>query len=224
MKRKVKKTGKVSVAVKKYVQKKIEHNIEHKQTYLSFPGNAISVLSGTRYLINAPDTASGSLIEGTDWFDHIGSEYLIKSVTARGVVRIANLALSHFETVRAILMMEKQPEGVAFAGAELLLDVASGRGIMSDFNAKHKHRFVILRDQVFDLNDFTGLAAGAGVKKFIKMSYTFKKPVRTVLYNDPAKTNTGVAAVEKTAIYLVLLCGANCLAEAIDTSCIYLDA
>lgn len=223
-KRKVKAKGKVSEAVKSYVQKKIEGNIEHKQMGVIWAANTVSNTVGTRLIINAPETATSQLIPGFDWDEYVGSEILVKEICVKGVVKITSLATSHYETVRAILMYEKQPEGVPFAGAEFFLDVTAGRTVFSDFNAKHKHRFVILSDKTYDLNDYSAGIAGGGTKKHISLTHTFKKPIRQVMYNNPGGSLNGVAALEKTAIYMVLICGANVTYEGFTTSMKYLDA
>lgn len=226
MPRRFKKKAKVSDAVKSYVQKKIEKNIELKQAFLQFPAIAASATVGTRYLINAPNTTGAVLQQGLDWDERLGNEYLIKRVDWRGTIRITNLATSRYETFRVIMMYEKQPEGVSFAGGEFLIDVNSGRGIISDYNYKHKHRFVILSDRMYNLNDFSGNVVGLGTKKSLKLSHTFTKPIRTVCYNNPnpAVPLDGIAAVEKTAIYVVVFASANVTVESANTSCNYLDA
>lgn len=218
-----KKRSQVSPAVKKYIQRSIERNIEHKQTAITYASLNVSSTSGSRYLLNAPDTTVASLVQGVDWDERLGAEYLVKKIDFRGVVRITNCTTSRFETVRVLLMTEKQPEGVAFAGAELLATNASGASVLSAFNEKHRHRFIIHSDKTYNLNDFSG-AAGVGMKKNIKLIKTFKKPMRTVLYNDQGAAKTGVAALEKTAIYVVMFCSANVTCESAVGSVVWLDA
>jgi len=93
--------------------------------------------------------------------------------------------------------------------------------VHSDYNQKHKHRFVVLYDKTFDLNEPSNIVVGGGIKKHIKYTHTFKNPLKTVLYNA---AGTGIAGIEKTALYLKLVCGANCSFENMTTSITYLDA
>lgn len=217
--------GKVSKPVKKYVEKKLKKAAEMKQVEYSNGAVTISNISGTRYLLNNVDVAGNKLSTGALPNQRIGSKIKIYGFDVRADIRILNLATSKFESVRAIVIMEKQPEGIPFASAELFISTGTGVTIQSGYNEKHKHRFKILYDKTYNLNDFSPNVAGTGCKKDIVIHKRYKRPFNCTFYSDPTGILNGTSALEQCAIYFFLISqGSNTQAEQVVYNIVYTDA
>lgn len=214
--------SKVSKDVKKFVKKQINAVTELKQNALTWASFAVDNNGGSHLCVNLPATTE--LQRGTAYNQRIGDKILIMGVDAQIICNIADLQTSTAESVRVVLMYEKQPEGVQFATSELFNNGGASVSFLSSYRASQAHRFKILYDKTFNINNGSARtgAAEPGAKRVIRIKKKWKNGLPVNYYFNSAATN--ITAIERGALYVLLWTeGANLTAKA-QTSITYRDA
>jgi len=150
-----------------------------------------------------PASTTGSItaicrpILGTDMTNRIGRKVVIKSVQARGIVRVrraeANInGDSPPQIVRIMYLVDLQPNGAVPA----VLDILTEALAQSPMNLNNRDRFKILFDKVITLDAYTRDTASAG-EEYVSFNRTcqnfkmYKKCNQEVIFNA---TNGGTVA------------------------------
>jgi len=166
--------------------------------------------------INVSTTGAFSLLHlpalGTDYNQRIGRKTLIKKYYIRGRAQTEASAQSAATTIttvalqaRAIVLIDKQPNGLAPATTDLLVSADPA----SQLNLNNRDRFKILADRTYEFDPYANNSGvgGSSMSNQIKKVKLFKKWRRgkgiETIFNA---TNGGtIADINSGALYLFLL-------------------
>lgn len=161
-------------------------------TTVSFTGAEADPTGGGINTLFAPQ-------QGNDISNREGRSCWVHNITVRGVLKITPQASQTTgdkgQTIRLILVMDKQSNGTQMASEDL---IASGNSVPMFFgfqNTANFGRFQILKDKMISFQPFpiagngTTLIQG-GCSRIFKLKYSFKTPIK-VNFNS---TNGGTIA------------------------------
>lgn len=185
--------GGMIVAERKYFDQR-SANFALAITNSSFAGAEADPNVGTAACLFAPT-------QGNDISNREGRSCFVHKITIQGVVEVAAQAAQtagdQQQTVRLILVMDKQTNGVQMNSEDLIESTGNIPGTFQFQNTKNFGRFQVLRDKIMTLGPFpiafngtTGQIIQGGISKFFKIKYTFKNPIK-VNFNS---TNGGTVA------------------------------
>ena len=150
--------------------------------------------------------------QGNDISNREGRSCFVFEITIKGVIEVAaqtaQSATDQQQTIRLILCMDKQTNGVQMNSEDLIESTAGAPGTFQFTNTKNFGRFSILKDKIMGLGPFPIASNGAGqlyqggISKYFKLKYIFKNPVRV---NFNATNGGTVADIVDNSFHL--LCG-----------------
>lgn len=184
------KTPKVSKAVKTYVDKKIDTEIENK--YANAKNSSVAVDSTSLVL-----STGVTLVQGTSVGTRIGNKIRQKKCDIRFQLRNGNPGVVGTQKVRMIALFDKNPNGVIATTSELLIDnTSAGLNWLSPLNPNYfSERFTLVRDKVFDVPQANASAVAWGQHH----RELFDLKGRILTYTS----NTGLFASVASGIFMI---------------------
>lgn len=195
--------------VKKIVKQAIKSDAELKQFVRDITTGLISTTAGTKHLFQG-------LIQGVGDSQRIGSKYKIWGIECRFSIQLN--ATFQSDIIRAIILVDKQANGVTFVSNDLITDNGAGLGVNAPRTNQLKNNFRVLYDRTMTVQKKTGAASGTitnnavptintfsqvtplELVKSFKFIKRFKQPIITYYYPN---ANAGtVADIETNSIYL----------------------
>ncbi len=119
-------------------------NVEFKQHNSVLTSGTIS--DGTGFIQQLTNIAQGDTNLTRD-----GSSIKIVSIYLKGFVQINSAATQSI--VRLMIVLDKQTNQAIYTTADLLHDVTEGDSLVSALNLDNKHRFVVLWDKSFTVDN-----------------------------------------------------------------------
>lgn len=150
----------------------------------------------------------------------VGRKIIIKSIQWKGNVAVeqgADLAVSQLapvQSVRFMVLIDKQPNGATFATTDLL----QTNSVFAPINMAYRDRFIVLKDKLLNLGFVAstataGQVSGAGNPQVIVNGY--KKCSFPVVYG--ADAGATVADISSNALYFFVL--GSVVAGETDSTC-----
>lgn len=173
----------------------------------------------TSMTTDATTTASITLLNGcqlgTSASTRVGRKICIKSIFMRGSLQKENPADGIGQTVRMMIVWDKQPNGAVISSITDLLVSASTDALN---NLSNRDRFIVLMDKVRDINPSAGSYTGAAAS-FATQRVSLKKYLNVKLdtiYNDG---NAGtIADIATGALYLIVIGSVAAGTSDVDTN------
>lgn len=137
--------------------------------------------------------------QGNDISNREGRNIFVYNITVRGTLKVnaqsAQNSGDRGQTVRLILVMDKQTNGTQMASEDLIASAVSVPMTFGFQNTANFGRFQILKDKFIPMGPFPISSNGSvliqgGVTKMFKLKYSFKSPIK-VNFNS---TNGGTVA------------------------------
>lgn len=177
-------------------------NCETRFDSLSVTGTALASTSGTFHLLN--DMKKGDSI-GTREGNCIG----LKSICISGQIETLSTGTNLANTVRVMLVYDKQTNGAIFSLADLLyLGGTAVQNVISCRNPNTMKRFTVLYDKKINVHSLpsTNATAGAGIieqqRRNFKITRSWRQ-VKKTMYNDNDAGD--ITDIISGSLYLVLI-------------------
>lgn len=182
--------------------------IVSERKYLDYRASALAVAATNSAFTSAmadPNMPSppGCLFapsQGNDISNREGRNVYVHTIRITGVIDVPGQSLQNStdipQTVRLILVMDKQTNGAQMTSDALIQSTGDVPGTFQFQNTANFGRFQILKDKVYTCQPFPIAANGAGslyqsgMSRYFKLKYTFKTPIK-VNFNA---TNGGTVA------------------------------
>lgn len=135
---------------------------------------------------------------GSDFTNRIGRKIRIRSVFIRGYVSKesgAGTAASGPQLLRMILLVDKQPNGVAATTTEVLKQATS----VSQLNLNNRERFQVIKDKTFILDPFD--LSTLTFNRLISPVKVYKKLNIPVIFN--ASSTGNISDINTNALYMM---------------------
>lgn len=219
---KQKKETKLSKPMKKAITKLIKQvdPVEMKQYTLADASvSPISNNLGTTYLLNAPGAVA--LQQGTAQNQRIGVTIYVHEARWRATCRLS--AAGQDDSLRLIMVNDKQAGGALFPTTDLFTNVGAGRTIHSPFNVDTvSERYQILEDRTYNFHNNYTPALVTVADKDITIVHKFKRPLKVTYFPGAI---VGVAAIEFNALQVFCINSNFSAAVALPvSSLLYTDA
>lgn len=199
----MRKMNTVSNRVRKYVKRTINKRapVELKQASANLTNFTISN--------NVPDTiyftAPGAthLQMGSRSDQREANVIFVKGI--RFSCAIMNVEGELASRVRFIVGRDKEVEGNALNWGLILTDVGAATTIRSQYQSNNiKERFVIYRDNTYDLNAGFAIVGSFNSIRTVNINLKFRQPVKVTYQNN--STTVGVGALDLNGIFMGIVC------------------
>lgn len=199
----VAKTGKmirpkqgVSTSVKRYVNKKIDNQIEDKQLITQFANPTTSDVVGQVVLLNG-------ITQGVDQNNRVGNRVRMKYARIRiNLSQASNTPASIRESMhRIIIFIDKQANGALPASSDLLTTTgATAEEYLSPIKIQSKKRFQILYDRYHTLQVHGG---SVNVPQTTSIEIKLKLKKKIVQYKG---TTNGITDLQTNSLLFLHVC------------------
>lgn len=178
--------------VKKSIKKiNDKQELKYKDRAVSYQISAV----GNFTLLNDVDI-------GTTPNDRVGDEITVTSLQFRGFLE--KTATLQFDTVRVILLWDRQPNGAPPTASTILDDSIITSLVFAPYHRQYQKRYKILYDKTSQINSFvydTTLSENE-VRRY-PISFKRKKLGRMIKYDGTA---AGIADIQTNSLYLFTMC------------------
>lgn len=177
-----KQTKHVSKAVKKYVKRTLDSQIENKQSLQYAPGSASIVIAND---LQANWLICNEIAQGTNVVNRIGNRIRMKMLNCIGYFESTVAAPVQDAMIRVLILVDKQCSGGDPEVASLLVTNIAGNQFNASLNINGQKRYKILRDFPIMLH-VAGGAANVGHR--IPFNWKIKLHDMTTVYTGSGST------------------------------------